>query len=72
MTNILSMKEWNFLVHFLEFLNRGGGLRGMRKRARMGCMSHSGGCDSAISRAVMPGKKRERMRLGHLEGGDAW
>ena len=34
---------------------------GMRKRALMGCMSHSGGWASAISIAVIPSDQRSDL-----------
>ena len=54
-------KEENFWFH-LRDLSLGGGLRGMRKSARMGCMSQRGGCPSAISKAVMPKDHRSLLR----------
>lgn len=53
----VSMNPWNFFDHFFDF-RRGGELRGIRKSARIGCKSHNGGCDSAISNAVIPNDQR--------------
>lgn len=51
--NSISNLLWNFFPHFLD-LSLGGGLRGIRNSALIGCKSHNGGCDSAISNAVIP------------------
>ena len=61
------MKFLNFEFHRLD-LRRGGGLRGMRNRALIGCMSHKGGCDSAISKAVMP-RLHKSDRLSYVASG---
>lgn len=51
------------LCNFLDFLdfNLGGGFRGIRKRARIGCMSHKGGFPSAISMTVIPRDHRSLL-----------
>lgn len=41
--------------HFLD-LSLGGGLRGMRKRARMGCMSHRAGTQKRCRQPLLPGE----------------
>ena len=61
------MKFLNFELQRFDF-NLGGGFLGMRKRARMGCMSQRGGCDSAISRAVMP-RLHKSERLSYVASG---
>jgi hypothetical protein len=54
------MKFLNFEFHRFDF-SLGGGFLGMRKSALMGCMSHKGGCASAISMAVMPRLQRSDL-----------
>lgn len=61
------MKPWNFFDHFLDF-SRGGGFLGIKNSARMGCKSHSGGCDSAISNAVIPNDHKSD-RLSYVASG---
>lgn len=63
----VSMKPWNFFDHFFDF-NRGGGFLGIKNSARIGCKSQSGGCDSAISNAVMPSDHRSE-RLSYVASG---
>lgn len=57
----VSINPWNFLDHFFD-LSLGGGFLGIKNSARIGCKSHNGGCDSAISNAVIPNDhKSERL-----------
>ena len=49
-------------------INLGGGFLGIKNRARIGCMSHSGGWASAISRAVIP-KLHKSDRLSYVASG---
>ncbi len=42
------------LEYFCGSLNFGGGLLGIMKMARIGCISKYGGLDSAISITVIP------------------
>lgn len=42
--------------HFLD-LSLGGGFRGMRKRARMGCMSHRAGARKRRNQPLLPGQE---------------
>lgn len=49
----VSMKSVNFLDHFFD-LSLGGGFRGMRKRARIGCMSHRAGTQKRDHQSSWP------------------
>ena len=61
------MKFLNLELHLFDF-RRGGGFLGIRNSARIGCMSHKGGCDSAISKAVIP-KLHKSDRLSYVASG---
>lgn len=61
------MNPWNFFAHFLD-LSLGGGFRGIKNNARIGWRSQSGGCDSAISRAVIP-RDHKSLLLSYVASG---